>query len=121
MKSAQECVMEIANYASVNELKWMTDDLEVIAASIGKASAASETEEIATDIINNPDHYTIDGINATELMKATLGLEATREFFLASALKYIFRHTKKNGEQDLLKARRCMNIWYELGQDGTEH
>ena len=113
-KTWLDCVQEISDYAKVGDYEWLLDDLKVITDTIsGKA-------QLDGSIINNPDHYNIDGFNATEVMEAIFGLQKTRDFFLLSAFKYLFRHNRKNGEQDLLKARRCLNIWYDLGGYGED-
>ena len=107
-----DCVQEIQDFAKVGEYGWLMDDLKVITDAINGKTLLDGS------IIINPDHYNIDGFNATEVMTAIFGIEKTREFFLLSAFKYMFRHSRKNGEQDILKARRCLNIWYELGGYG---
>ena len=40
-------------------------------------------------------------------MVETQGVEATQNFCVCNALKYVYRHKKKNGMEDLQKA-----IWY---------
>ena len=107
--NVDECLLEIRDFAEVNEYKWLLDDLEVIT----EALLSNDTPEM--DIVENPNHYNIGGFNATEVMSAVFGVDKTRDFFLLSAFKYLFRHQHKNREEDILKARRCLNIWHELG------
>lgn len=56
----------------------------------------------AVDMINHPPHYAGARWETIEIIEA-LG----NQFRLGNALKYIFRHKKKGGEEDLKKAR-----WY---------
>ncbi|WP_301154339.1 DUF3310 domain-containing protein [Metapseudomonas otitidis] len=60
------------------------------------------TDLDTTDTVNHPPHYNdhpsgIECIEVTELLPFNLG----------NAFKYVFRHRKKNGQEDLLKAE-----WY---------
>lgn len=56
----------------------------------------------APDLINSPVHYQGAKWESIDVIEA-LG----NQFRLGNALKYIFRHEKKGGREDLLKAR-----WY---------
>jgi len=56
----------------------------------------------AIDMVNRPPHYAGARWEAIEIIEA-LG----NQFRLGNALKYIFRHKKKGGDEDLRKAR-----WY---------
>ncbi len=66
--------------------------------------------EIAPDMVNHPPHYAGTRWESIEIIEK-LG----NQFRLGNALKYIFRHQKKGGIEDLKKAR-----WYlerELAQE----
>jgi hypothetical protein len=56
----------------------------------------------AIDMVNRPPHYAGSRWEAIEIIEA-LG----NQFRLGNAMKYIFRHKKKGGDEDLKKAR-----WY---------
>lgn len=60
-----------------------------------------------TDMVNRPAHYQgrVECIEAIEA--ATAGLEGIEAVCTANVLKYVWRWKKKNGRQDLEKAR-----WY---------
>ena len=60
-----------------------------------------------SDVVNKPEHYQgrVECIEAIEA--ATAGLEGIEAVCTANVLKYIWRWKKKNGLQDLHKAR-----WY---------
>lgn len=69
---------------------------------------------MTVDLINSPPHYKGARWESIEIIEA-LG----NQFRLGNALKYIFRHQKKNGVEDLHKAR-----WYlerELAAERMPH
>lgn len=60
------------------------------------------------DNINHPAHYTQGNIECIEAIAAAVtGLEGMEAVCTANAIKYLWRWKKKNGEEDLKKAR-----WY---------
>ncbi len=66
------------------------------------------------NMIDHPPHYQGSRWESIEIIEA-LG----NQFRLGNALKYIFRHEKKGGREDLLKAR-----WYlerEFARDQPSH
>lgn len=70
------------------------------------------------DMVNHPSHYA-GKFECIDVMLETQGIFAVRAFCLCNAFKYLYRHNKKNGLEDIKKA-----IWYlekvvEL-EEGTE-
>ncbi len=60
--------------------------------------------------VNHPAHYNIPGRKeCIEEMLDKFGTEKLQAFCELNAYKYRYRHTLKNGDQDLEKAK-----WYEL-------
>lgn len=58
--------------------------------------------------INHPAHYCQGGIECIEAIKAaTIGLMGMEAVCTANAIKYLWRWKRKNGTEDLRKAR-----WY---------
>jgi hypothetical protein len=57
----------------------------------------------------NPSHYadTDGGIECIEAIEASMTMEAFKGFLKGNAQKYLWRHEKKNGAEDLKKAK-----WY---------
>lgn len=72
------------------------------------------------DNVNKPNHYTLDGIPGVEVkdvIKAVLG-EDTVGFYLGNVIKYMLRFKKKNGLEDLKKARLYLDWAIEdYGED----
>ena len=73
--------------------------------------------------IDRPQHYADSGIQCIEAIEASMSEEALRGFLKGNVLKYVWRYEKKNGLEDLKKAK-----WYlkeliahlELEQEAEE-
>ncbi len=62
----------------------------------------------SNDKINHPAHYTQGGVECIEaIAAAAIGLEGIEVYCTANAIKYLWRWKRKNGAEDLRKAR-----WY---------
>lgn len=61
------------------------------------------------DNINNPSHYQ-GNVEVIEIIEQlTEGMEGNKAYMLGNVVKYIFRHEKKNGIEDLKKASWYLN------------
>ncbi|MGK9252379.1 DUF3310 domain-containing protein [Paenibacillus humicus] len=61
-----------------------------------------------SDPVNHPDHYTAGKIECIDAIEAaTTGLSGPEAYSTGAAIKYLWRWKKKNGLEDLKKAR-----WY---------
>ncbi|MFC5468428.1 DUF3310 domain-containing protein [Cohnella suwonensis] len=61
-----------------------------------------------SDVVNHPDHYTTGKIECIDAIEAaTEGLDGFEGMLTGNTLKYLWRWKKKNGVEDLRKAR-----WY---------
>ena len=71
-------------------------------------SENAETK-LAEDLVNHPEHYKAkNGLEAIDMIAAfTEGLQGMEAVCTANALKYLCRWHKKNGVEDLKKAK-----WY---------
>ena len=61
----------------------------------------------------SPDHYRPrDGsnIDCAAAQRAGLGLAGSRSYLAGCAATYLWRHTEKNGIEDLHKAVQCINM-----------
>lgn len=60
---------------------------------------------------NTPKHYELDGLGgytSMQVIKAflnTMGLTGYKAFLAGNIFKYVFRYPRKNGIQDLYKAK----------------
>ena len=67
------------------------------------------------DMVNSPAHYKLDGldIESKDVLKSVLGTKGYVHWACGNALKYIFRWEKKNGLEDLKKARKNLDFAIE--------
>ena len=71
------------------------------------------------DRINHPAHYCQGGIECIEAIKAaTVGLMGMEAVCTANALKYLWRWKRKNGVEDLKKARWYLERLIKEEEDG---
>lgn len=59
------------------------------------------------DNVNKPNHYMLDGIPGVEVkdvIRSVLG-DSITSFYIGNVIKYVLRYKKKNGVEDLKKAR----------------
>ena len=72
-----------------------------------------------TDPVKSPKHYKLEGLNleSIDVIKAVLGADGFKKFCRGNALKYLIRADKKNGTEDLKKARVYLNWEIEYGCD----
>ena len=63
------------------------------------------------DMVNSPAHYRLDGldIESKDVLKSVLGAKGYVYWACGNAMKYIFRWEKKNGLEDLKKARKNLD------------
>ena len=74
-----------------------------------------------SDMVNHPSHYNQPGRKeCIEEMLDQFGVVAVRHFCLLNAYKYNYRHSMKNGAEDIQKAEWYMNKYRELGGDAVE-
>ena len=64
------------------------------------------SEQVKSDMVNSPAHYTSGGIECIDCIKAALG-ENFIGFLIGNVIKYSYRYKDKKGVEDLKKAR-----WY---------
>lgn len=67
------------------------------------------------DMVNSPAHYKLEGLNieSKDVIKSVLGVKGYVHWACGNALKYIFRWEKKNGLEDLKKARKNLDFAIE--------
>lgn len=68
--------------------------------------------EPETGLIDKQPHYTNNGIQPIEIMKANMSREEFHGFLLANVWKYTMRYKDKNGLQDIRKAKTYLT-WLE--------
>lgn len=61
----------------------------------------------AEDVVNHPSHYETGKYECIEVMEEVFGVDAVKDFCICNTFKYLYRHRRKGGYEDLQKAR-----WY---------
>lgn len=78
-------------------------------------------EMIEEDKVNNPNHYKgAFGLEAIDVVRNFMTTEEIRGFYKGNTLKYILREAKKNGLEDLKKARKNLDWLIEEMEDENE-
>lgn len=76
-----------------------------------------EEEDI---VVDHPPHYETGRFECIEVMEEALGREEVKDFCLCNAFKYLYRCTRKNGLEDLKKARWYLNRRIEMEEEDEE-
>lgn len=66
------------------------------------------------DNVSHPSHYKTGKFECIEVMQEVFGTEAVQNFCVCNAFKYLYRHRRKNGKEDIEKARWYINKYLEL-------
>lgn len=75
-----------------------------------------ETIKSNPDVVNHPSHYESGQFECIDVMLETQGKEAVMDFCLCNAFKYLYRHKRKNGIEDIKKARWYIDKYIELAE-----
>lgn len=78
------------------------------------------TNEEAIRVLAQSSWLTSDNNRKLYVMKETQGIEATMDFCVCNALKYIYRHRNKNGVEDIKKADWYLKKYIELQEEKGE-
>ena len=69
-----------------------------------------EVKQETVDNVSHPQHYADScSIECIEAMLVAFGAEATFDFCVCNAFKYLWRYKNKNGEEDINKANWYVN------------
>ncbi len=66
------------------------------------------------DNVNHPSHYETGKFECIDVMLETQGKDAVLNFCLCNAFKYLYRHNRKNGIEDVKKAKWYVDKYIEL-------
>lgn len=101
MKYDGQAVWVVSTYSNTKEYKIFSFSykLELYVEETTK----SKHEE--SDLIDKQEHYTANGIEPIEIMRQNMTQEEYRGFLLGNIIKYPLRYKRKNGLEDLQKAK----------------
>ena len=68
-----------------------------------------------------PNYYHKNGTDVIKMIEELRSKEASKEFCVGNVLKYVIRYDKKNGVEDLEKAKTYINRLILLESEGNEH
>lgn len=66
--------------------------------------------------VNHPVHYTTGKYECIDVMLEIFGVEAVKTFCLLNAFKYNYRSGRKNGLEDIQKAKWYIDKYIELSE-----
>ena len=72
------------------------------------------------EAVDHPAHYCQGKYECIDVMVETFGKEATQDFCLLNAFKYVWRARSKNGVEDIKKARFYLDKFLELEGEADE-
>ena len=73
------------------------------------------------DVVNHPSHYETGSFECIDVMIETQGKDAVLNFCICNAFKYLYRHNRKNGVEDIKKAQWYINKYIELSERGESN
>lgn len=74
------------------------------------------SRNIENDNVNHPTHYETGKFECIDVMIETQGIEAVKNFCICNAFKYLYRHGRKNGIEDIKKANWYLSKYIELSE-----
>ena len=66
------------------------------------------------DIVNHPSHYETGKFECFDVMREIYGDDFMKHFCIGNAFKYMYRFPRKNGVEDVRKAKRYLEIFLEI-------
>ena len=78
--------------------------------------AMTKFKSMPIDVVNHPTHYESGKFECIDVMLETQGKEAVMDFCLCNAFKYLYRHNRKNGIEDIKKAKWYVDKYIETEQ-----
>lgn len=102
------CPMDDFKYSIMDYARWFRPIPEVHEAKYtleldadGKVAGIANDDR---DNVNSPAHYTNGHVETIYAIENVLGPEGFKAYCMGNYMKYMARHRKKNGEEDLKKA-----------------
>lgn len=79
-------------------------------------AAPSVEGNVVNDAVNHPQHYCTGKYECIDVMLEIFGIEAVKTFCLLNAFKYNYRSGRKNGLEDIQKAKWYIDKYIELSE-----
>ena len=75
---------------------------------------------VVYDAVNHPQHYCTGKYECIDVMLEIFGIEAVKTFCLLNAFKYNYRSGRKNGLEDIQKAKWYIDKYIELSEQSCQ-
>ena len=103
-----------------SHIKWEDEEPYEIHSDKEIALWVKEKKDSAVDNINKPTHYHKNGIDVIGFAEAQFSKEEQKGFHRINAIKYITRYDRKNGIEDLNKAKFYIDKLIEMEEQPHE-
>jgi hypothetical protein len=77
-------------------------------------------KKIGNDPVHHPSHYETGKFECIDVMEEALGRDAVEGFCICNAFKYIYRNKRKNGTEDLEKAKWYLDKLIDMKKEDME-
>lgn len=67
--------------------------------------------------VEHPNHYATGKFECIDIMMEVFGIEYVKAFCICNAFKYIYRCNRKNGIEDIEKAKWYLNKYLEISKE----
>lgn len=67
--------------------------------------------------VEHPSHYATGKFECIDVMMEVFGIEYVKAFCICNAFKYIYRCNRKNGIEDIEKAKWYLNKYLEISKE----
>lgn len=105
----------VADVEAIDGRTWTIDDNYVF---YSLPDENEETKKTLDDKVSHPTHYTYGNIEIIDFIEqVTKDYKPELAFAIGNAIKYISRANRKNGKEDLDKARWYLNRAFEKWED----
>lgn len=81
--------------------------------------ALEDGEAAPSSSVDSPQHY--GGRECIDSMRTAFGDAAIKDFAICNAMKYLWRHQKKGGREDIEKAIWYLKYWLEVENSEKEN
>ena len=83
-------------------------------------AAEDDYNALTGDNVNHPSHYETGKFECFDVMREALGDNVVKDFCIANSFKYIYRHKRKNGVEDIKKAKWYIDKYLELEENKND-
>lgn len=127
-KFCNGCPIREYDYCRIDFKDWTNEYFDTVMREIDNYEGnepnevEKELEELEKDFdtVERPQHYASTSIECIDAMIETQGVVPVFHFCVCNAFKYLWRHEKKNGFEDLKKASWYLNKAIELKEKCDE-